>query len=118
MIKAGQDVFDAELEIHSCHGPTGLRSGDLDPGLRWMDDDGPASSVEHLDADQHVGDSQLQSGKLDALTGESIGTGVNPPSLHEGVRQFLYVGLSQILHVVGELEHDWQAHSRQYRRPP
>ena len=51
-------------------------------------------AVEHLDANQHVGDGQLQSGELDALASQAVWPGVNPAALHEGVRQFLYVGLA------------------------
>ena len=46
----------------------------------------------------------LQAGKLDALAGETFRPGVNPAPLDERVREFLYVGLSQVLHVVRKLQ--------------
>ena len=77
-----------------------------------MYDRRPFPAVKQLNAHEHVGDGELQSGELDALARQTGWPCVNPAPLHEGVREFLYVGLSKILHVVGKLEHDSEDASR------
>ena len=83
-----------------------------------MNDRGPRAAVEKFDANENVGDGQLQPGKLDALARQTVWPRINPAPFHEGVRQFLYVGISQILNVVRQLQHHRQTHARKDWRAP
>ena len=83
-----------------------------------MYDRRPLPAVKQLNAHQDVGDGQLQSGELDALACQTVWPGVDPAAFYEGVREFLDAGLSQILHIVGKLEHYWKAHACEYGCAP
>src|ERR1035438_6311180 len=83
-----------------------------------MYDRRPFPPVKQLNAHEHVGDGELQSGKLNAPARQTGWSCINPPPLHEGVREFLYVGLSQILYVVRKLERDRNAHACEDRCVP
>ena len=73
VVGAEQDVPDALHDVGAHHFPPGLRGGDLDPRLRRAHDGRPFPAVQQLEADQHVGDGELQSSELDALAGQSFG---------------------------------------------
>jgi hypothetical protein len=74
MIRAEKNVTDP-LDNECAHDePASLRGGNLDPGLRRVDDNGPASSVEQLDSHQHVGDAVLQPKEVDTFPGQACGS--------------------------------------------
>ncbi len=78
VVSAKENVPDALHDKAAHHLQTGLGGCDLDPGLRGVNDGGPAATVQHLDANQHVGDRALKAGELDALTRKAVGAGFNP----------------------------------------
>ena len=86
-------------DAHDLQASLGRR--DLDPGLRGVDDGRPASTVEHLDPHEHVGDGALQSGKFDSLARKSAGAGLDRVAGQHRVSQFLGRRLLQVSYVVG-----------------
>jgi hypothetical protein len=69
VVGAEKDVADALDDVGAHHFPPTLRGGNLDPRLRRAGNGRPFPAVQHLEADEHVGDGQLKSDELDALSG-------------------------------------------------
>src|SRR5271169_5910125 len=89
VIGAEKNMPDALHDVGAGYAYPSLRSSNFHPGLRRMHDGRQLPAVKQLNAHQHVGDGQLQSRKLDALARQAGWSCINPPPLHEGVREFL-----------------------------
>ena len=99
MINSAPNMFDAQPQICASHSQPRLRCSDLNPRLGRMGDGCPCSAIEHLDAHQHVGDSQLKTSKLDLLASQPIRSGVDPSPFEKRIRQFLHDRFFQVLHI-------------------
>ncbi len=109
VVSAEKNMPDALHDVGAGHAHPSLRRSNFHPRLRGMHDGRQLPAVQQFNAHQDVGNRELQPGKLDALACQTVGPGVDPSALHEGVGQFLHVGLSHILYVVRKLE--------RYRKP-
>src|SRR6516162_18779 len=99
MINSGPNVFDAKAQICTRNLELRRRGGWLKPRTRGMNQRCPFSTVEHLDAHQHVSDRRLKTSEFNSLTGQSICSGVDPSPFEERIRQFLLDRLLEVLHV-------------------
>ena len=105
-------------DVGQHHLPPSLRGCNLDPGLRRPRDDlqrRPSSSSTRTSASVIVNCSPRN---LDALAGQPLGPGVDPAALHHRIGEVLEQRGLQLLHAVGQLQHQRQGPARQHRRAP
>ena len=105
-------------QIGAEHAPRSARGGDLDEGLRRARDARPLSAVQHLDADEHVGDGELEPDELDAPARQPLGPRVDRVALDPRVGQLLHARHGVVLHPVRQLQHHREPHARQHGRSP
>jgi hypothetical protein len=72
MVRAERNVANSVNNLATHDSQAALRVGNFDIRLRRMNDRGPRATVEKLDANENVGDGELQSGKLDALARQTV----------------------------------------------
>jgi hypothetical protein len=118
VVGAKEDVPDSLYDIRAHYAPSGLIGSKFDARLRGVNDRRPLAAVEHLNADDHIGNGELQARKLDRLTGEAVGAGLDPVALELGVGEFLRGRFLQVFHGGGELKGDRESHSGENGDPP
>ncbi len=101
VIEAEQNVRDTQLQVLPGHRPRRGRFSHLHRGTGRLDQLRENTAVRLFDADQHVAERLVETGKVDALTGQTAGAAIDQATLQQGVAQ-----------VRSNRRHDITAHGR------